>query len=69
MSGGYGILFRSSVYDLFIGELSKEVYLADIVYMKHQPNLKAFRSFVNLALHPPNYSTIKKQNVDYAGLY
>lgn len=67
-TGGYGILFRSTVYDLLINELSKEKDLADICYMKNMSKMNCFRTTLNLVLHNDGYSTIQKKHVSYPKL-
>lgn len=67
-TGGYGIIFRNTMYQPIIEILKKEMYLADISYMKLQPEFNCFRTAQNLVLHKAGYSTIQKRHVDYPEL-
>lgn len=67
-TGGYAILFRNTVYDRMIEGLTKEDTLADHVYAKELPKIKAFKTFVNLVYHNDGISTIKNKFVSYPKL-
>lgn len=68
-TGGYGILFRDTVYDALVASLGKEDLQADVSYMKNiQPKFNCFRTAGNLVLHKAGHSTIQNRFVDYPEL-
>jgi hypothetical protein len=67
-TGGYGIIVRETMYQSIIEMLEKEIYLADVAYMKLQPQFNCFHTVQNLVLHKAGYSTIQKRHVDYPDL-
>lgn len=64
-SGGYAILMRETVYELFIHALNQENELADICYANLMPKINAFKTFMNLVQHKDGYSTIQRKQVSY----
>lgn len=67
-TGGYGVLFRETMYDDLVATLKKEQWQADLSYMKLQSDFKCFRTVENLILHTPGISTILKKYVSYPKL-
>lgn len=67
-TGGYGVLFKETMYPKLIEILKKEMYQADVSYMKLQPEFNCFRTVQNLVLHKAGFSTIQKRHVDYPSL-
>lgn len=67
-TGGYGILVRNTMYDHLIQLMETETLQADLCYMKLQPDFNCFHTSVNIILHKPGYSTIKKKHVSYPEL-
>lgn len=68
-TGGYGVLFRETMYDAIIEQLEKEMHQADINYLKLMSKFNCFKSVKNIIYHLPGYSTIQKCKVDYPDLY
>lgn len=67
-TGGYGILFRNTMYDALIEELKKENYVADVCYMKLQEKFNCFKTWKNIILHKNGFSIIKNKYVSYPKL-
>lgn len=65
MSGGFGILFRNTIFDLLIKEMKSETMLADHYYMKQQTG-KVFKTKEDLILHRQGeFSDIQNKIVSY----
>lgn len=67
-TGGYGVLFRETMYEDLIRVLGEEKFQADVSYMKLQPLYNCFRTVQNLILHKAGMSTIQKRHVSYPAL-
>lgn len=67
-TGGFGVIFRNTMFRELLLRLNQEDYVADVVYMQLQSKYLCYRTVKNLVKHKAGISLIQKKYVDYPNL-
>lgn len=66
MTGGFGIIFRNTIFERLIEKMKSETMIADHYYMKEQDTNRIFRTKEDLIVHiKGGFSEIHQKNVPY----